>query len=193
MWTDHTLSSLPGPRGGSGRTGWHPTPKKVTKTRSSTNEPQEGPQDASHSALSTAACGTGRGAHLGACSHGPLLRDTPVGGFRRLHRPVCGLASPLGPRLPDEGAEPRGAGARPHRGTRRPVSLQQMCTRRPPERATRRPHLAPVSDKQEEPVTPDTLKVKTSHVTPHGGEGTGFLPAPTAPALTSLPAVPPRR
>ena len=47
-------------------------------------------------------------------------------------------------------------------------------------------------------TTPDTLKVKTSHVMPHR-EGTGFLSArPLTPpprkafTLTSLPATPPR-
>ena len=85
----------------------------------------------------------------------------------------------------------------------RPVSVtadgdkQQVCAGRPPGRATHRP--TPRSSECQTGsdglgrgrATPDTLKVKTSHVMPRGRAPASSLP-PYPPALTSLPATPPR-
>lgn len=136
--------------------------------------------------------------------------------MRRPHQPASGQASPFDQRLPDE-ASVRGPSCQGHWGRRRahpwtearepplrPVSVtadgdkQQVCAGRPPGRATRRP--TPRSSECQTGsdglgrgrATPDTLKVKTSHVMPPGRAPASSLP-PYPPALTSLPATPPRR
>lgn len=149
---------------------------QVTRTRGKA-EAQEGPQDSLPSALSTAT-------RRGWPTWEPAPLCLPPWGFRGLVQPVCGLASPLGseasrlgspgpaegplrpePPEPDQelnlGEEPKN---HPEAGfcydrRRQTAGVHKLPA--PLGRAVRcagppAPRLAPVSDKQEVLVTPDT-------------------------------------
>lgn len=139
---------------------------------------ERGPQDSSPSALSPAAR---RGWPTWEPALLRLLRGTPTGGFRGLDQPVCGPASPPGseasgpgspgpegPLLPGPpgpgqelnlGEEPKN---HPEAGFCYDRRRQTAGVPKPPRPAGEgralppHPRLAPVSDKQEVLVTPDT-------------------------------------